>query len=308
MLAMALTIVLGVVTLASTTLMLIKYSWNTPHHVMPILAIVFALLPITQAQFPHTSNGKVCVHYPSYAEKNLDADWKTTFLYMMNAKSFPPNSVVLMPYEDLLTAAAKCRDNCFADFWLLETGLQNITDISTAVSFLSYEWYCTKMDVTLYFYTQQTEKDFFVGTGTDCSMSVCLLDAGTTLGKGCITTDKATYEKVSGPRKSAVVDVTDTFTYRLEVESAKCDWQFCTQGEMKTNVFVLTMGPSIDIDDTMQTQQGEQISELQVYQARIQWREWWNLFYKLVELANKVISSVATKMTQAEYVYEYETN
>lgn len=303
-LTVLLLILLTIISAASLILMASSYSWYNPHHVLPVLAIIIAFLPISTQLHTRATNGKVCIHYPSYAEQNLDADWKTTFLYMMNVKSFNPNSVIFMPYDDIITSAAKCKDDCFADFWLMETGMNNVTDITTAVAYLSYEWLCSDMDVSLYFYTQNSENDFFVGSGLNCSMHVCLLDTATTLGKGCVATDDTTFETVSGNTKSAIVDVTDEFTYRLSVDSTQCKWRFCTQGERKNNVFVLTMGPAIDIDDAMQTQQKESVEEYQVYQTRIQWKEWWNMFYKLVEIANKVISSLSGKMrTDEQYTY-----
>ncbi|WLG17102.1 VP7 [Rotavirus K] len=239
----------------------------------------------------------LCLIYPQEAETEMkDTDYKTTLAALFETKGFPQGSVSFFPFAKVEDIIALLDNQCGYNIVIIKDGTNDEEKIEQLVEFILHNWRCVLMEANLYYYTQQSESELWIGMGTDCDVSVCPVTPQG-LGIGCNAAVTSTYEPINNDTTVALLNVVDDVRHRVEWNSATCNLKSCKKGEPRFNTAVLRVSKLAAFDTS--TSPVNMGSDARLYRVNI--GKWWKIFYTIVDFVNQFIQSMSAAKSFTTY-------
>lgn len=244
--------------------------------------------------------GTVCLYVPNkaateLAKNNAKPTWQEILNQLFITQGIPLGDVKYILYtevDELFQLKSRCNYNLYV--------VHGPDDLSYTAQLLLNKWECTDYNFNVYYYEQQ-ERHYlkFKSSGTKCAAVACPIDS-TTLGIGCVSTDVKTYELVT--QSDAFIDLIDQQRYRMNItgtQAVNCHYQDCKLvGPDYSSYLIVASTESyfrnVDGDLDPLTPAGARMS-------RINFKQWWQVFYQIVQMVNNIIN----QMTKTGTYYAY---
>nr|QDM35324.1 VP7 [Rotavirus A] len=233
----------------------------------------------------------LCLYYPTEAATEInDNSWKDTLSQLFLTKGWPTGSVYFKDYTNIASFSVDPQLYCDYNVVLMKYDATLLLDMSELADLILNEWLCNPMDISLYYYQQNSESNKWISMGTDCTVKVCPLNTQT-LGIGCLTTDATTFEEVATSEKLVITDVVDGVNHKLDVTTATCTIRNCKKLGPRENVAVIQVGGSDILDITADPTTAPQTERM----MRINWKKWWQVFYTVVDYVDQIIQVMSKR-------------
>nr|AIZ05507.1 truncated structural viral protein [Human rotavirus A] len=125
-------------------------------------------LPITgslDALYTNSTSGEsfltstLCLYYPTEAKNEiLDNEWENTLSQLFLTKGWPTGSVYFKDYNDITTFSMNPQLYCDYNVVLMRYDNTSELDASELADLILNEWLCNPMDISLYYYQQNSEQ------------------------------------------------------------------------------------------------------------------------------------------------------
>ncbi|BAN82761.1 VP7 protein, partial [Human rotavirus A] len=251
-------------------------------------------LPITgslDAVYTNSTSGEsfitstLCLYYPAEAKNEiLDDEWENTLSQLFLTKGWPTGSVYFKDYNDITTFSMNPQLYCDYNVVLMRYDNTSELDASELADLILNEWLCNPMDISLYYYQQNSESNKWISMGTDCTVKVCPLNTQT-LGIGCKTTDVDTFEIVASSEKLVITDVVNGVNHKINISISTCTIRNCNKLGPRENVAIIQVGGPNALDITADPTTVPQVQRI----MRVNWKKWWQVFYTVVDYINQII-------------------
>nr|WPU07389.1 VP7 protein [Rotavirus A] len=233
----------------------------------------------------------LCIYYPTIAKNEIaDTEWENTLSQLFLTKGWPTGSVFFKDYVDINTFSIDPQLYCDYNVVLLKYESASELDASELADLILNEWLCNPMDVSMYYYQQNSESNKWISMGTDCTVKVCPLNTQT-LGIGCKTTDVGTYEIVAASEKLVITDVVNGVNHKINISVNTCTIRNCNKLGPRENVAIIQVGGPNALDITADPTTAPQIQRI----MRINWKKWWQVFYTVVDYINQIVQVMSKR-------------
>ncbi|BAT21082.1 VP7 protein [Rotavirus A] len=233
----------------------------------------------------------LCIYYPSAAETEInDPEMKETVIQLLTTKGWDSGSVYMNTYTDLASYSKDPSLQCDYNIVLVQYAQNTELDISEIAQVLMFNWQCSPMDITLYYYQQISEANKWIAMGDDCTIKVCPLNKQT-LGIGCVVTNDTTFETITQNEKMAILDVVDNVNHKISYTTTSCTMQNCIRKGLRENVAIIQVGGPEVIDSSSDPMTNPQM----LRSSRINWKKWWQVFYTIVDYINTIINTMSSR-------------
>lgn len=257
-------------------------------------------LPITgslDAVYTNSTSGEsfltstLCLYYPTEAKNEIsDSEWENTLSQLFLTKGWPTGSVYFKDYNDITTFSMNPQLYCDYNVVLMRYDNTSELDASELADLILNEWLCNPMDISLYYYQQNSESNKWISMGTDCTVKVCPLNTQT-LGIGCKTTDVDTFEIVASSEKLVITDVVNGVNYKINISISTCTIRNCNKLGPRENVAIIQVGGPNALDITADPTTVPQVQRI----MRVNWKKWWQVFYTVVDYINQIIQVMSKR-------------
>ncbi|ANC33815.1 VP7, partial [Rotavirus G2] len=233
----------------------------------------------------------LCLYYPTEAKNEIsDNEWKNTLSQLFLTKGWPTGSVYFKDYTDITTFSMNPQLYCDYNVVLMRYDNTSELDASELADLILNEWLCNPMDISLYYYQQNSESNKWISMGTDCTVKVCPLNTQT-LGIGCKTTDVDTFEIVASSEKLVITDVVNGVNHKINISISTCTIRNCNKLGPRENVAIIQVGGPNALDITADPTTVPQVQEC----MRVNWKKWWQVFYTVVDYINQIIQVMSKR-------------
>nr|AAB18396.1 outer capsid protein VP7 [Human rotavirus (serotype G2/strain 94C)] len=257
-------------------------------------------LPITgslDAVYTNSTSGEsfltstLCLYYPTEAKNEIaDDEWENTLSQLFLTKGWPTGSVYFKDYNDITTFSMNPQLYCDYNVVLMRYDNTSELDASELADLILNEWLCNPMDISLYYYQQNSESNKWISMGTDCTVKVCPLNTQT-LGIGCKTTDVDTFEIVASSEKLVITDVVNGVNHKINISISTCTIRNCNKLGPRENVAIIQVGGPNALDITADPTTVPQVQRI----MRVNWKKWWQVFYTVVDYINQIIQVMSKR-------------
>ncbi|APT71368.1 glycoprotein [Human rotavirus A] len=257
-------------------------------------------LPITgslDAVYTNSTSGEsfltstLCLYYPTEAKNEIsDSEWENTLSQLFLTKGWPTGSVYFKDYNDITTFSMNPQLYCDYNVVLMRYDNTSELDASELADLILNEWLCNPMDISLYYYQQNSESNKWISMGTDCTVKVCPLNTQT-LGIGCKTTDVDTFEIVASSEKLVITDVVNGVNHKINISISTCTIRNCNKLGPRENVAIIQVGGPNALDITADPTTVPQVQRI----MRVNWKKWWQVFYTVVDYINQIIQVMSKR-------------
>nr|AAU29503.1 outer capsid protein [Rotavirus G2] len=257
-------------------------------------------LPITgslDAAYTNSTSGEsfltstLCLYYPAEAKNEIaDDEWENTLSQLFLTKGWPTGSVYFKDYNDITTFSMNPQLYCDYNVVLMRYDNTSELDASELADLILNEWLCNPMDISLYYYQQNSESNKWISMGTDCTVKVCPLNTQT-LGIGCKTTDVDTFEIVASSEKLVITDVVNGVNHKINISISTCTIRNCNKLGPRENVAIIQVGGPNALDITADPTTIPQVQRI----MRVNWKKWWQVFYTVVDYINQIIQVMSKR-------------
>ncbi|AUF74087.1 structural protein 7 [Rotavirus A] len=257
-------------------------------------------LPITgslDAVYTNSTSGEsfltstLCLYYPTEAKNEIsDNEWENTLSQLFLTKGWPTGSVYFKDYNDITTFSMNPQLYCDYNVVLMRYDNTSELDASELADLILNEWLCNPMDISLYYYQQNSESNKWISMGSSCTVKVCPLNTQT-LGIGCQTTNVDSFETVAESEKLAIVDVVDGINHKINLTTTTCTIRNCKKLGPRENVAVIQVGGANILDITADPTTNPQIERM----MRVNWKRWWQVFYTIVDYINQIVQVMSKR-------------
>ncbi|EDM8711243.1 hypothetical protein GHY37_22320 [Salmonella enterica subsp. enterica serovar Paratyphi A] len=257
-------------------------------------------LPITgslDAVYTNSTSGEsfltstLCLYYPTEAKNEIsDNEWENTLSQLFLTKGWPTGSVYFKDYNDITTFSMNPQLYCDYNVVLMRYDNTSELDASELADLILNEWLCNPMDISLYYYQQNSESNKWISMGTDCTVKVCPLNTQT-LGIGCKTTDVDTFEIVASSEKLVITDVVNGVNHKINISISTCTIRNCNKLGPRENVAIIQVGGPNALDITADPTTVPQVQRI----MRVNWKKWWQVFYTVVDYINQIIQVMSKR-------------
>nr|AAU29504.1 outer capsid protein [Rotavirus G2] len=257
-------------------------------------------LPITgslDAVYTNSTSGEsfltstLCLYYPAEAKNEIaDDEWENTLSQLFLTKGWPTGSVYFKDYNDITTFSMNPQLYCDYNVVLMRYDNTSELDASELADLILNEWLCNPMDISLYYYQQNSESNKWISMGTDCTVKVCPLNTQT-LGIGCKTTDVDTFEIVASSEKLVITDVVNGVNHKINISISTCTIRNCNKLGPRENVAIIQVGGPNALDITADPTTIPQVQRI----MRVNWKKWWQVFYTVVDYINQIIQVMSKR-------------
>nr|BAA08801.1 VP7 [Human rotavirus A] len=257
-------------------------------------------LPITgslDAVYTNSTSGEsfltstLCLYYPAEAKNGIsDDEWESTLSLLFLTKGWPTGSVYFKDYNDINTFSVNPQLYCDYNVVLMRYDNTSELDASELADLILNEWLCNPMDISLYYYQQNSESNKWISMGTDCTVKVCPLNTQT-LGIGCKTTDVDTFEIVASSEKLVITDVVNGVNHKINISISTCTIRNCHKLGPRENVAIIPVGGPNALDITADPTTVPQVQRI----MRVNWKKWWQVFYTVVDYINQIIQVMSKR-------------
>nr|AAB18399.1 outer capsid protein VP7 [Human rotavirus (serotype G2/strain 94E)] len=257
-------------------------------------------LPITgslDAVYTNSTSGEsfltstLCLYYPTEAKNEIaDDEWENTLSQLFLTKGWPTGSVYFKDYNDITTFSMNPQLYCDYNVVLMRYDNTSELDASELADLILNEWLCNPMDISLYYYQQNSESNKWISMGTDCTVKVCPLNTQT-LGIGCKTTDVDTFEIVASSKKLVITDVVNGVNHKINISISTCTIRNCNKLGPRENVAIIQVGGPNALDITADPTTIPQVQRI----MRVNWKKWWQVFYTVVDYINQIIQVMSKR-------------
>lgn len=257
-------------------------------------------LPITgslDAVYTNSTSGEsfltstLCLYYPTEAKNEIsDNEWENTLSQLFLTKGWPTGSVYFKDYNDITTFSMNPQLYCDYNIVLMRYDNTSELDASELADLILNEWLCNPMDISLYYYQQNSESNKWISMGTDCTVKVCPLNTQT-LGIGCKTTDVDTFEIVASSEKLVITDVVNGVNHKINISINTCTIRNCNKLGPRENVAIIQVGGPNALDITADPTTVPQVQRI----MRVNWKKWWQVFYTVVDYINQIIQVMSKR-------------
>nr|AAP21627.1 VP7 outer capsid protein [Rotavirus G2] len=257
-------------------------------------------LPITgslDAVYTNSTSGEsfltstLCLYYPTEAKNEIsDNEWENTLSQLFLTKGWPTGSVYFKGYNDITTFSMNPQLYCDYNVVLMRYDNTSELDASELADLILNEWLCNPMDISLYYYQQNSESNKWISMGTDCTVKVCPLNTQT-LGIGCKTTDVDTFEIVASSEKLVITDVVNGVNHNINISISTCTIRNCNKLGPRENVAIIQVGGPNALDITADPTTVPQVQRI----MRVNWKKWWQVFYTVVDYINPIIQVMSKR-------------
>lgn len=257
-------------------------------------------LPITgslDAVYTNSTSGEsfltstLCLYYPTEAKNEIsDSEWENTLSQLFLTKGWPTGSVYFKDYNDITTFSMNPQLYCDYNVVLMRYDNTSELDASELADLILNEWLCNPMDISLYYYQQNSESNKWISMGTDCTVKVCPLNTQT-LGIGCKTTDVDTFEIVASSEKLVITDVVNGINHKINISISTCTIRNCNKLGPRENVAIIQVGGPNALDITADPTTVPQVQRI----MRVNWKKWWQVFYTVVDYINQIIQVMSKR-------------
>nr|AAB18398.1 outer capsid protein VP7 [Human rotavirus (serotype G2/strain 94D)] len=257
-------------------------------------------LPITgslDAVYTNSTSGEsfltstLCLYYPTEAKNEIaDDEWENTLSQLFLTKGWPTGSVYFKDYNDITTFSMNPQLYCDYNVVLMRYDNTSELDASELADLILNEWLCNPMDISLYYYQQNSESNKWISMGTDCTVKVCPLNTQT-LGIGCKTTDVDTFEIVASSEKLVITDVVNGVNHKINISISTCTIRNCNKLGPRENVAIIQVGGPNALDITADPTTIPQVQRI----MRVNWKKWWQVFYTVVDYINQIIQVMSKR-------------
>lgn len=261
-------------------------------------------------EFPETvvseRLGSICIYVPKtaadeMATNNPTVTWDVIVRKLLVSQGVTEGMSHLLKYDDY-PSLFKMKSRCDYNIYVVDGDSQTI-NTEYAVQLLLNKWLCTEYNFDVYFYEQQQNHYLhYTDVGT-CAAVACPLDSET-LGIGCVSNDITTYETVSDD--SAFIDLVDGVRYRMNISTnaAGCYYEDCEiiGTDPSAYLVIATKSQQVrsfddDLDPISQNMKGRA--------ARFNFKKWWDLFYKVVQVVNQIVQGMSKRVSNSNYMQQY---
>nr|AIY25939.1 glycoprotein [Rotavirus A] len=233
----------------------------------------------------------LCLYYPTEATTEIsDHEWENTLSQLFLTKGWPTGSVYFKDYNDITTFSMNPQLYCDYNVVLMRYDNTSELDASELADLILNEWLCNPMDISLYYYQQNSESNKWISMGTDCTVKVCPLNTQT-LGIGCTTTDVHTFEIVASAEKLVITDVVDGVNHKINISVNTCTIRNCNKLGPRENVAIIQVGGPDALDITADPTTVPQLQRM----MRVNWEKWWQVFYTVVDYINQIIQVMSKR-------------
>nr|AFV27498.1 outer capsid protein VP7 [Porcine rotavirus A] len=227
----------------------------------------------------------LCIYYPTQAKTEIsDTEWENTLSQLLLTKGWPTGSVYFKEYANIAAFSIDPQLYCDYNIVLMRYDTTSELDASELADLILNEWLCNPMDVSLYYYQQNSESNKWISMGNDCTVKVCPLNTQT-LGIGCKTTEVNTFETVAQSEKLVITDVVNGVNHKISVSTSTCTIRNCNKLGPRENVAIIQVGGPNTLDITADPTTAPQIQRM----MRINWKKWWQVFYTVVDYIDQII-------------------
>nr|BAX36018.1 VP7 protein [Human rotavirus A] len=257
-------------------------------------------LPITgslDAVYTNSTSGEsfltstLCLYYPTEAKNEIsDNEWENTLSQLFLTKGWPTGSVYFKDYNDITTFSMNPQLYCDYNVVLMRYDNTSELDASELADLILNEWLCNPMDISLYYYQQNSESNKWISMGTDCTVKVCPLNTQT-LGIGCKTTDVDTFEIVASSEKLVITDVVNGVNHKINISISTCTIRNCNKLGPRENVAIIQVGGPNALDITADPTTVPQVQRI----MRVNWKKWWQVFYTVIDYINQIIQVMSKR-------------
>nr|ADE34137.1 outer capsid protein [Rotavirus G2] len=257
-------------------------------------------LPITgslDAVYTNSTSGEsfltstLCLYYPTEAKNEIsDHEWENTLSQLFLTKGWPTGPVYLKDYNDITTFSMNPQLYCDYNVVLMRYDNTSELDASELADLILNEWLCNPMDISLYYYRQNSESNKWISMGTGCTVKVCPLNTQT-LGIGCKTTDVDTFEIVASSEKLVITDVVNGVNHKINISINTCTIRNCNKLGPRENVAIIQVGGPNALDITADPTTVPQVQRI----MRVNWKKWWQVFYTVVDYINQIIQVMSKR-------------
>nr|AGC30661.1 VP7 [Rotavirus A] len=257
-------------------------------------------LPITgslDAVYTNSTSGEsfltstFCLYYPTEVKNEIsDNEWENTLSQLFLTKGWPTGSVYFKDYNDITTFSMNPQLYCDYNVVLMRYDNTSELDASELADLILNEWLCNPMDISLYYYQQNSESNKWISMGTDCTVKVCPLNTQT-LGIGCKTTDVDTFEIVASSEKLVITDVVNGVNHKINISINTCTIRNCNKLGPRENVAIIQVGGPNALDITADPTTVPQVQRI----MRVNWKKWWQVFYTVVDYINQIIQVMSKR-------------
>ncbi|AGC30660.1 VP7 [Rotavirus A] len=257
-------------------------------------------LPITgslDAVYTNSTSGEsfltstLCLYYPTEVKNEIsDNEWENTLSQLFLTKGWPTGSVYFKDYNDITTFSMNPQLYCDYNVVLMRYDNTSELDASELADLILNEWLCNPMDISLYYYQQNSESNKWISMGTDCTVKVCPLNTQT-LGIGCKTTDVDTFEIVASSEKLVITDVVNGVNHKINISINTCTIRNCNKLGPRENVAIIQVGGPNALDITADPTTVPQVQRI----MRVNWKKWWQVFYTVVDYINQIIQVMSKR-------------
>nr|ASR91794.1 VP7 [Rotavirus A] len=257
-------------------------------------------LPITgslDAVYTNSTSGEsfltstFCLYYPTEVKNEIsDNEWENTLSQLFLTKGWPTGSVYFKDYNDITTFSMNPQLYCDYNIVLMRYDNTSELDASELADLILNEWLCNPMDISLYYYQQNSESNKWISMGTDCTVKVCPLNTQT-LGIGCKTTDVDTFEIVASSEKLVITDVVNGVNHKINISINTCTIRNCNKLGPRENVAIIQVGGPNALDITADPTTVPQVQRI----MRVNWKKWWQVFYTVVDYINQIIQVMSKR-------------
>nr|ANN82822.1 outer capsid glycoprotein [Rotavirus A]ANN82849.1 outer capsid glycoprotein [Rotavirus A]ANN82856.1 outer capsid glycoprotein [Rotavirus A]ANN82861.1 outer capsid glycoprotein [Rotavirus A] len=233
----------------------------------------------------------LCLYYPTEAKNEIsDSEWENTLSQLFLTKGWPTGSVYFKDYNDITTFSMNPQLYCDYNVVLMRYDNTSELDASELADLILNEWLCNPMDISLYYYQQNSESNKWISMGTDCTVKVCPLNTQT-LGIGCKTTDVDTFEIVASSEKLVITDVVNGVNHKINISISTCTIRNCNKLGPRENVAIIQVGGPNALDITADPTTVPQVQRI----MRVNWKKWWQVFYTVVDYINQIIQVMSKR-------------
>ncbi|APB61040.1 VP7 [Human rotavirus A] len=233
----------------------------------------------------------LCLYYPTEAKNEIsDNEWENALSQLFLTKGWPTGSVYFKDYNDITTFSMDPQLYCDYNVVLMRYDNTSELDASELADLILNEWLCNPMDISLYYYQQNSESNKWISMGTDCTVKVCPLNTQT-LGIGCKTTDVDTFEIVASSEKLVITDVVNGVNHKINISINTCTIRNCNKLGPRENVAIIQVGGPNALDITADPTTVPQVQRI----MRVNWKKWWQVFYTVVDYINQIIQVMSKR-------------
>ncbi|ANC33816.1 VP7, partial [Rotavirus G2] len=233
----------------------------------------------------------LCLYYPTEAEIEIsDNEWENTLSQLFLNKGWPTGSVYFKDYNDITTFSMNPQLYCDYNVVLMRYDNTSELDASELADLILNEWLCNPMDISLYYYQQNSESNKWISMGSSCTVKVCPLNTQT-LGIGCKTTDVDTFETVASYEKLVITDVVNGVNHKINISISTCTIRNCNKLGPRENVAIIQVGGPNALDITADPTTVPQVQRI----MRVNWKKWWQVFYTVVDYINQIIQVMSKR-------------